>query len=401
MLKKSSKDEQASLKKAREEIEKLKRLKFLYRPFRTCEEIKQNGVFESDVYRIDPIGDGIEPSIKAYCKMDQDPPITIVGEEMTETLNTCNGPACAEADNIVSPKSKKQIEHLILNSKKCWQPVKVSCNHNPVQSNPSGFSWTDKDGIESKGFQNVSFRHTASKVCGCNDDDIRCPVNEDCDAQECFEIAATADRLPIKSLRYGAVPLKPAFVSIGKVACQGQLENTHEGPQEETKEIGFAADSCANAEVRGSDAEKLLFDKVYYNHGHAFDKDTGLFVVPVSGLYEFDFLAQSKIGKIGSTQVEIQFVLNGRAELYRCGCKHSTDEFCTITGKRFVGLKKGQTVSVYVAKGGIFGICPSNNRPTFVGKLIRAYPEQDTTENTSTKPTTEGVEYEYDEYFLA
>ena len=150
-LKLAQKADQEALKEANEEIAKLKQVQKLIRPFRTCFEIKQNGVLLSDFYKLDPIGDG--NWIEAYCNMDQDPPITTFEIERKDTkLYPCNQDACAQADNVMNDKIRQQIEQLVRISDKCWQSVKVRCNHNPVQGNPSGLVWIGKDGNDTPYF---------------------------------------------------------------------------------------------------------------------------------------------------------------------------------------------------------------------------------------------------------
>ncbi len=228
-------------------------------------------------------------------------------------------------------------------------------------------------GIENKGHENVSFTGN-SQFCGCHEESP-CPVNPGCDAQECLTIEA-ADKLPIQSLKYGPVTLDSAFVTFGSIACQGQqqpLKKAMMSLRPKFKEdISFAVDSCTGISPN-YEAKLIKFEHIHYNFGLGYNKDNGTFVAPVSGLYELEFLAQTDpdYAQI-MPQAEVQFVLNGNPVLYTCRCNvdGSTGNVCTIMGKRFVGLRKGQDVSVFLNLGSLFAHCPSENRPTFSGKLI-------------------------------
>ena len=52
-------------------------------------------------------------------------------------------------------------------------------------------------------------------------------------------------------------------------------------------EVGFSARFSSTTTVSVTETQNIVFDHVDLNQGQGYDKTTGVFTAPVSGLYQF------------------------------------------------------------------------------------------------------------------
>ena len=117
--------------------------------------------------------------------------------------------------------------------------------------------------------------------------------------------------------------------------------------------------------------QNLVFDEIVTNVGNAYNKFTGVFAVPITGLYVLTVTLSGS----PSSQVPLEFVRNndvlGSIQLFSASI--SVDTNPTVSTTIVVSLTKGdscflRTSSKYTTNGGIYSTDLS--RSSFAGWLI-------------------------------
>jgi hypothetical protein len=90
-----------------------------------------------------------------------------------------------------------------------------------------------------------------------------------------------------------------------------------------------------------TDAQTLVFGGVVLNDGNAYDRNTGIFTVPVDGVYLFSYAANDYHGHL----IYVQLVVNGNPEssVYMVP---STNKHMMGSNTVILRLRSGQQVSL-------------------------------------------------------
>ena len=99
--------------------------------FRSCEELRQQGLQNDGDYPVDPDGELVgEKPIQVSCEADTG--TTVVGGEMKATLEACEGDACSKI-KFNYTQSMSQMKALIGISETCSQNISFRCFGSPLK----------------------------------------------------------------------------------------------------------------------------------------------------------------------------------------------------------------------------------------------------------------------------
>ena len=227
---------------------------------RTCEEMHEYGINQSNHYLIDPDGPlmGKEP-IRVYCNFTENVVATMISHDSEEKIEVdhCSDPGCYSR-KITYDVPIEQIQSLIDLSETCNQPIRYDCFLSPLQEEGVNLAfWLDRN-------EDVQYYWTGSHhgehVCTCHYSEEGCYSEEtfnntcNCDANipsEIFDegIITNSSALPITELRFGGLGFdaQSGFHTLGKLSCSGKKS-------EEPKAI-----SCSSLKQQG------YFKSGFYN----------------------------------------------------------------------------------------------------------------------------------------
>ena len=219
---------------------------------RTCEEMKEFGINQSNYYLIDPDGPllGKEP-IRVYCDFTEDVVATKISHDSEEKVEVehCHDAGCySRVINYDVPM--EQIQSLIELSNTCSQEINYECFLAPLQEEGVNFAyWLDKNG-DSQIYWTDS--HYGQHVCSCHYSESGCFEEEtlnntcNCDSNKPSELSdagtiMNSTALPITELRFGGLSFdaQAAYHTLGKLSCSGKKS-------EESK-----AESCSDLKRKG------------------------------------------------------------------------------------------------------------------------------------------------------
>merc|ERR1711892_443611 len=246
------------LKDINDEVEYLKELSKL-QVVRTCEEMYNFGISQSNHYFIDPDGPlvGQEP-IQVFCNFTEEGVFTEIShnsEEKTE-VELCHDPGCYRR-KIIYEAHPDQIQALIELSDSCDQNIRYDCLLSPLMDEGINLAfWLDKNGEEQVYWDGA---HFGEHSCACHYSEEGCVEDAtyqnkcNCDAkipQEVFDEGKITNMtsLPISELRFGGLPydIQQGFHTLGKLMCRGKPEEVK-------------PDSCSALKLQGQ------FMSGYYN----------------------------------------------------------------------------------------------------------------------------------------
>merc|ERR1711935_267963 len=217
------------LEEVNDEIEYLKELSKLTTA-RSCAELKSFGInFNgTEEVPIDPDGSVKgHPPLDVICDMDTG--TTEGGDEVTGTIDTCDGSGCSEI--IVDyPGHIDQIKNLIMVSESCSQEISFKCFGSALKINSVHIGWW----VNTQGEQKYSINGNGSTYgceCGLTDSCLT-NIGENnlcnCDARlarwaEDKGVITSKEDLPIVAFKYGTYSLEGYHpeIRIGKLKCQG------------------------------------------------------------------------------------------------------------------------------------------------------------------------------------
>ena len=202
---------------------------------RTCEEMHEYGINQSNYYLIDPDGPlmGKEP-IRVYCEFTENAVATLISHDAEQKIEVahCSDPGCYSR-KITYDVPMEQIQSLIDLSETCNQPIRYDCFLSPLQEQDVNLAfWLDKN-------EDVQYYWTGSHhgqhVCSCHYSEEGCYSEEtfnntcNCDANipsEIFDegIITNSSALPITELRFGGLGFdaQSGFHTLGKLSCIGK-----------------------------------------------------------------------------------------------------------------------------------------------------------------------------------
>ena len=113
--------------------------------FRSCEELRQQGLQNDGDYPVDPDGELVgEKPIQVSCEADTG--TTVVGGEMKATLEACEGDACSKI-KFNYTQSMSQMKALIGISETCSQNISFRCFGSPLKVGTKNLGyWLDHHG---------------------------------------------------------------------------------------------------------------------------------------------------------------------------------------------------------------------------------------------------------------
>ena len=113
--------------------------------FRSCEELRQQGLQKDGDYPVDPDGELIgEKPIEVSCEADTG--TTQVGDEMKATLEACEGDTCSKI-KFNYTQSMSQMKALISISETCSQKISFRCFGSPLKVGTKNLGyWLDRHG---------------------------------------------------------------------------------------------------------------------------------------------------------------------------------------------------------------------------------------------------------------
>ena len=205
---------------------------------RTCEEMADYGVNQSNYYLVDPDGPlmGNEP-IRVYCEFSEGSVSTIISHDSEETIEVghCTDPGCYSRQ-ITYDAPIEQIHSLIELSNTCNQQIKYDCFLSPLQIEGIDFGfWRDKNGDDQIYWTDS---HFGEHVCSCHYSEEGCFDQEtlgntcNCDSNKPSELSdvgiiTNSSALPIMELRFGGLEFdaQSAFHTLGNLSCSGKKTN--------------------------------------------------------------------------------------------------------------------------------------------------------------------------------
>ena len=231
---KSNKNLEKEMKDIDDELSYLKELSKL-NIVRTCEEMADYGVNQSDFYLIDPDGPLMgEKPISVYCDFRNGIVSTKISHNSEEKMEVqhCQDPGCYSR-KITYNAPMEQIQSLIELSKSCSQEIKYECFLSALREEGIDFGfWLDRNG-DSQIYWSGS--HYGEHVCDCHFTEEGCYNEEtlgnscNCDSIKPSEMSdigtiTNSTALPITELRFGGLEFdaQAAFHTLGKLSCSGK-----------------------------------------------------------------------------------------------------------------------------------------------------------------------------------
>ena len=250
-----------------------------------------------------------------------------------------------------------------------FQGIQFGCFLAPLSGNGTDYGfWTDKHYNHQTFFHG---NHPNQHMCqcgetqSCSDPDLNCHCDSQDPEWKMDEGTISAqDILPITSLAYGPLVNGQANFSIGNLKCSGSVEidpnsvtcnslkmdgtfksgiynlkEPNQSPrlghcqmdqdgyaQDMETPLGFLDafedDDVISFSVRKNFGQPITFEvtdivtftTILYNHGNGFNKETGEFTVPKSGLYDFNFngpigggAVKTKLGVLKNDELMLRF----------------------------------------------------------------------------------------------
>ena len=237
VLEKKNQNLEKTNKDINDELSYLKELSKL-NVVRTCEEMADYGVNQSNFYLVDPDGPllGEEP-IRVYCDFSEGSVSTIISHdsEVKIEVRHCTDPGCYSRQ-ITYDAPMEQIQSLIELSNTCSQEITYNCFLSPLQDEGVNYGfWKDKNG-EDQIYWTDS--HFGEHVCSCHYTEEGCLDEEtlgntcNCDSNKPSELSdvgiiTNSSALPIMELRFGGLEFdaQSAFHTLGKLSCHGKRTN--------------------------------------------------------------------------------------------------------------------------------------------------------------------------------
>ena len=237
VLEKKNQNLEKTNKDINDELTYLKELSKL-NVVRTCEEMADYGVNQSNFYLVDPDGPllGEEP-IRVYCDFSEGSVSTIISHdsEVKIEVGHCTDPGCYSRQ-ITYDAPMEQIQSLIELSNTCSQEITYNCFLSPLQDEGVNYGfWKDKNG-EDQIYWTDS--HFGEHVCSCHYTEEGCLDEEtlgntcNCDSNKPSELSdvgiiTNSSALPIMELRFGGLEFdaQSAFHTLGKLSCHGKRTN--------------------------------------------------------------------------------------------------------------------------------------------------------------------------------
>ena len=237
VLEKKNQNLEKTNKDINDELSYLKELSKL-NVVRTCEEMADYGVNQSNFYLVDPDGPllGEEP-IRVYCDFSEGSVSTIISHdsEVKIEVGHCTDPGCYSRQ-ITYDAPKEQIQSLIELSNTCNQQIKYDCFLSPLQIEGIDFGfWRDKNGDDQIYWTDS---HFGEHVCSCHYSEEGCFDQEtlgntcNCDSNKPSELSdvgiiTNSSALPIMELRFGGLEFdaQSAFHTLGNLSCSGKKTN--------------------------------------------------------------------------------------------------------------------------------------------------------------------------------
>ena len=237
VLEKKNQNLEKTNKDINDELSYLKELSKL-NVVRTCEEMADYGVNQSNFYLVDPDGPllGEEP-IRVYCDFSEGSVSTIISHdsEVKIEVGHCTDPGCYSRQ-ITYDAPMEQIQSLIELSNTCSQEITYNCFLSPLQDEGVNYGfWKDKNG-EDQIYWTDS--HFGEHVCSCHYTEEGCLDEEtlgntcNCDSNKPSELSdvgiiTNSSALPIMELRFGGLEFdaQSAFHTLGKLSCHGKRTN--------------------------------------------------------------------------------------------------------------------------------------------------------------------------------
>jgi len=349
-------DDMAQIKTLEERVSHLEDLAMI-KSLRSCHEYSLYGITNSGIFTIDPDGDlvGLGP-IEVFCDFQEQTTQVMHDHEFVVDIPHCEDDYCYRL-NLSYSAPLEQITNLIELSETCDQEIRFSCFLSALYDTdiPIG-AWINRNGDPEIYFDGANH---GTHMCQCSLNDscsdsshgavCNCDANFIPELQSDNGLITDMSALPITAFVYGDLIYESqiAQIEIGRLKCQGQK-------QMQPKEI---SDNCSNLKRGGvsqsgnyvmsdgnvafCDMSKSMndeniqstigeihykdvmfvasshsgeyvpvgtisFQSTDYDYQANFDKNSGIFEAPKTGLYLFSFNGLVETG----SSAEIKMYIN-------------------------------------------------------------------------------------------
>jgi len=364
----------------------------MIKSLRSCHEYSLYGITTSGLFTIDPDGDlvGLEP-IEVYCDFQEQTTQVMHDKEYVVDIPHCEDDYCYRL-NISYSAPLEQIKTLIELSDTCDQEISFSCFLSALYDTdtPIG-AWINRNGDPEIYFEGANH---GTHMCQCSLNDSCSDSSHgavcNCDADNIPELQNDKGKitdvlaLPITGFVYGDLVYDSqiAQIEIGRLKCRGQKKmepkkitescsNLKRGGVAQSGNYVMSDGSVAFCDMSKSmddeDIQQFIGDLRYkdvmfiasshsgnslpmgyisfestdYDYGANFDKNSGTFEVPKTGLYLFSFNGYA--GSKGPCKV-IVYVNGEEKENY---WHNSADTNRQLTAWWSFELSKGDYVRLY------------------------------------------------------
>ena len=223
------------MKDVNDDVEHLQELSKIL-SVRTCDEMHNYGLRNSDYYFVDPDGplNGEEP-IRVYCEFTDNFGFTQISHDSEATIEVrhCQDPGCYSRE-IIYDSPLEQVKTLIELSYSCNQLIRYDCYLSPLEENMVTFGyWVDQNGQNQIYWSGENY---GNHVCSCHFSEEGCVEEEtlsntcNCDSNEpipSFDegYITNSSALPIMGLKFGGLTdeAQLGFHTLGKLSCHGKV----------------------------------------------------------------------------------------------------------------------------------------------------------------------------------
>lgn len=382
---------------------------------RTCHEARESGLpefKESGMYWIDPdglkIGDG---AIYVYCNMTTG--ATSVGHDSEATIDIpkCSPAGCYSRPIVYNGGSLKQMKALAKISADCHQTIQVNCLGGPFTVNGIDYAWWTDVSDTKQTFWSGSDESIHTCQCGIENNCVRSDLECNCDANVAVPLSDNGNItlkgvLPVTKLNFGQINHNGGSHTLGKFTCSGKptyaypsscadlwrigytlnglypvrgskrVEFIHcdfsLGQNVKQETIGYADVKTQAVEfyVQRSDpysspiSSVIPFNVKILNEGGAMDMASGIFTVPKTGTYLFDFSGiNDPVGGVFS----VVFNVNDKKKASTLA--DSVGQL-TMNLPSIWHLAKGDTVKLTITSGTLYSDSKNGPLVHFTGILL-------------------------------
>ncbi|XP_057375243.1 uncharacterized protein LOC130696180 [Daphnia carinata] len=366
---------------------------------RTCHEALESGLpefKESGMYWIDPDGLGIgDGAIYVYCDMSTG--ATSVGHDSEATIEIpkCRPAGCYSRPIVYSGGSLNQMKALSEISANCHQTIQVNCLGGPLTVNSIDYAWWNDVNNKKQTFWSGSDESIHTCQCGSENKCVRPDLECNCDANVAVPLTdngnITLSRvLPLTKLNFGQINHNGGSHTLGKFTCSGKLTYAYPTSCADLWRIGYTLnglypvrgstrvefvhcdfslgqnvkqEKIGYADVKtqpvhfyvqrsdqysSSSSSVIPFNIEVLNDGGAMDIRSGIFTVPKTGTYLFDF---SGVNDPNDGVLSVEFNIDDKkmASTFAGDLGHFTINLPSVWH-----LTKGSTVKLTISHGTLY-----------------------------------------------